>query len=78
MHVPSQFDEAQLQKVKQRPTDKELGQPPTKNEVRRALAKLRNGKVPGSSNILLDMVKAGRCNGAVFGDGLECCHIGMA
>ena len=31
---------AQLLKVKQRQTDEELGQPPTKNEVRRALGKL--------------------------------------
>ena len=58
LNVPSQFDEAQLQKVKQRPTDEELGQPPT---VRRALGKLRNGKAPGSSNILLEMVKVGKC-----------------
>ena len=62
LNVPSQFDEAQLQKVKQRQTDEEIGKPPTKNEVRRTLGKLRNSKAPGSSNILPVMVKAGRCN----------------
>ena len=62
LNVPSQFDEVELQRVKQRPHNEELGHPPTKSEVRRALGKLKNGKAPGSSNILPEIVKAGRCN----------------
>ena len=46
LNVPSQFDEVELQRVKQRPPNEELGQPPTKSEVRRALGKLKNGKAP--------------------------------
>ena len=63
LNIPSQFDEAELQRVKQRPPDEELGQFPTENEVKRALGKLRNGNAPRSSNILPEMVKVARCNG---------------
>ena len=39
-----------------------LAQEPSLHEVDRALGKLRNGKAPGSTNILPEMVKAGRGN----------------
>ena len=39
-----------------------LAQEPSLHEVDRALGKLRNGKAPGSSNILPEMVKVGKSN----------------
>ena len=40
--------------------DEDLGQVLTVHEVARALGKLKNGKAPGSSSILPDMLKVGR------------------
>ena len=45
--------------MRQRETDADLGTLPTSAEVAKALGKLKNGKVPGSSNILPEMLKAG-------------------
>ena len=55
----SQFDGAELAEVRKRKTDADLGTVPTSVEVAKALGKLTNGKAPGSSNILLEMLKAG-------------------
>ena len=59
LNVVSQFDKTELDEVKQRKTDTDLGTEPTSAEVARALNKLKNGKAPGSSNILPEMLKAG-------------------
>ena len=53
----SQFDGAELAEVRQRETDADLGTVPTSAEVAMALGKLNNGKAPGSSNILPEMLK---------------------
>ena len=49
LNVQSQFDTAELRKVKKRPLDHNLGITPTKLE---ALGKMKNVKAPGSSEIL--------------------------
>ena len=59
LNVRSQFDGAELAEVRQRETDADLGPLPTSAEVAKALGKLKNGKAPGSSNILPEMLKAG-------------------
>ena len=45
--------------MRQRETDADLSTEPTSSEVAKALGKLKNGKAPGSSNILLEMLKGG-------------------
>ena len=48
--------------MKQRPVAVELESPPCKLEIVGALGKLRNGKASGASNILSEMLKAGKDN----------------
>ena len=60
LNVQSQFTVAEIEKVRQRPCNVELAESPTKAELASALKKLKNGKAPGSSSILPEMVKAGR------------------
>ena len=55
----SQLDGAELAEVRQSETDADLGTVPTSAEVAKALGKLKNGKAPGSSKILPEMLKAG-------------------
>ena len=55
----SQLDGVELAEVRQRETGADLGSLPTSAEVNKALGKLKNMKAPGSSNILLEMLKAG-------------------
>ena len=55
----SQFDGTELAEVRQRETEADLGTVLASAEVAKALGKLKNGKAPGSSNILLEMLKAG-------------------
>ena len=45
--------------MRQRETDADLGTVPTSVEVAKVLGKLKNGKAPGSSNILPEMLQAG-------------------
>ena len=45
--------------MRQRETDADLGTLPTSAKVAKTLGKLKNGKLPGSSNILSEMLKAG-------------------
>ena len=40
----------------------QLGQPPSSEDANAALRLIKNGKAPGSSNILPEMVKAGASN----------------
>ena len=42
LNVQSQFDTAELEKVKKRPLDDNLGITPTRVEIRRALRKMKN------------------------------------
>ena len=62
LNVQSEFDAAELEKVRQRLCDDSLSSTPNALEVAKALGKLKNGKAPGSSNILPEMVKAGKGN----------------
>ena len=59
LNVRSQFDGAELAEVRHRETDADLGTVLASAEVAKALGKLKNGKAPGSSNILPEMLKAG-------------------
>ena len=59
LNVRRQFDSAEHAEVRQRETDADLGTVLKSAEVTKALRKLKNGKAPGSSNILPEMLKAG-------------------
>ena len=43
--------------------DEDLGSIPTARQVTRALGKLKNGKEPGSSNVLPEMLKVAMKDG---------------
>ena len=57
LNVWSQCDATAMEKVRQREVDEDLGSIPTAREVTQALGKLKNGKAPGSSNVLPEMLK---------------------
>ena len=57
LNVRSQCDATAMDKVRQREVDEDLGSVPTAREVTQALGKLKNGKAPGSSNVLPEMLK---------------------
>ena len=57
LNVWSQCDATAVENVRQREMDEDLGSVTTAREVTRALGKLKNGKAPGSSNILPEMLK---------------------
>ena len=48
-----------LEKVRQREVDEDLGKTPSSAEVAKALGTLKNGKAPGNSDILPEMLKVG-------------------
>ena len=50
---------SEVHNIRQRCVDGSLGQVPTLQEVAEAVSKLKNGKAPGSSNILPEMLKVG-------------------
>ena len=52
-----------MDKVRQREVDEDLCSVPTAKEVTLALGKLKNGKAPGSSNVLPDMLKVAMKDG---------------
>ena len=52
-----------MEKVRQREMDEDLGSVPTARGVTWALGKLKNGKAPGSSNALPEMLKVAMKNG---------------
>ena len=56
-------DATAMEKVRQREVDEDLGSIPTGREVTRALEKLKNGKAPGSSNVLPEMLEVAIKNG---------------
>ena len=59
LNVRSLFDLVELAEMRQRETDVDLGTVSTSVEVAKAFGKLKNGKAPGSSNILPEKLKAG-------------------
>ena len=62
MNVRSQYEPAEMEKVRQREVDEDLGKTLSSAEVAKALGMLKNGKAPGSSDILPEMLKVGRRN----------------
>ena len=46
--VRSQYQPAEMEKVRQREVDEDLGKTLSSAEVAKALGKLKNGKAPGS------------------------------
>ena len=62
LNTESQLIESELDQVKQRPCDESIGGLPDKREVKRPLGKLKNGKAPGCSCILSEIVRVGKDN----------------
>ena len=60
LNVNNQFDELEVERVSEREVDDTLGRIPSTSEVTKALGELKNGKAPGSSDILPEMLKAGK------------------
>ena len=61
LNIHGQYDNEELEKVKQRPLRPEIAKLPSKEEIEKAVGKLKNTKAGGSSNILPEMVKAACC-----------------
>ena len=59
LNVRSQYQPAEMEKVRQREVDEDLGKIQSSAEMAKALGKLKNGKAPGSSDILPKMLKLG-------------------
>ena len=62
LNIRSQFDEEEMDLVRQREVSETLGSIPQSKEVEKALSKLKNGKAAGNSNILPEMLKVSRRN----------------
>ena len=58
----SQYQPAEMEKVRQREVDEDLSRALSSVEEAKALRKFKNGKAPGSSDILQEMLKVGRRN----------------
>ena len=74
LNVQSSFNTIELSRVKQRRVRKELDDKPTEEEFVAALAKLKNGKAGGNSQILPEMVKTGCRSEAVLASLLDLVH----
>ena len=59
LNIMSEFDQSELDLVRQREVDDILASVPSATDVRKALSKLKNGKAAGSSGILPEMLKYG-------------------
>ena len=57
LNVQSQFDEEELVKTKQQPPREDMERRPSIVELKKALSKLKIGKVSRSSGILPEMIK---------------------
>ena len=58
LNLQSEFTLDELELVRQRPVTVDLTEPPSEEELERAIGKLRSGKAGGESGILPEMVKA--------------------
>ena len=58
LNLQSKFSLDELELVRQRPVRVDLTEPPSEEELERAIGKLRSGKAGGESGILPEMVKA--------------------
>ena len=61
LNIQSQFNQAEIEKARQRPVRLQLAEVPTMDELTDAIGKLKNGKAGGASGILPEMVKAACC-----------------
>ena len=71
LNVESHFNQAELDRVRQRPMRPQLAELPSLEELVEAVGKLKNGKASGSSGILPEMVKVA-CQDPDFLDRLLC------
>ena len=62
LNIQSFFDETQLEKAKQRPLREWMDELPLREEVEKAVRKLKRGKAGGSSGILPEMVRVASCD----------------
>ena len=62
-NVPTSYEPATVATIEQQEVCEDLADPPTLEELRQAVRRLRNGKAAGGSGILPELLKAG-------GDGL--------
>lgn len=58
LNLQSEFSADELGLVRQRPVRAEMSDPPSEEELERAIVKLSSGKAGGESGILPEMVKA--------------------
>ena len=57
MNIRSQYDEKEMDLLRQREVDESLGKMPKAEEIVKALVKLKNGKAAGNTNIHREMLK---------------------
>ena len=57
LNIVSQFDEEELRKVRQRPVRSHMAKPPTVEELKEAIDKLKSGKAAGQTSILPEMIR---------------------
>ena len=65
LNIHNEFNEEELERVRQRPLRSDLAELPSEDEVWNAVGKLRSGKAGGGSGILLEMVKVA-CSEEIF------------
>ena len=58
LNTQSSFNEEELREVRQRPPRPSMAEPPTEEEVVKAIGAMKNGKAGGHSGILPEMIKA--------------------
>ena len=58
LNTQSSFNEEELREVMQRPPRPSMAEPPTEEEVVKAIGAMKNGKAGGHSGILPEMIKA--------------------
>ena len=62
LNVNNQFNISEVERVCEREVDVTLGRVPSRREVIKAFGELKNGKAPGNSDILPEMLKVGKKN----------------
>ena len=71
LNIVSELDETEVEQTRQQPPRPEMADPPTFEELEKAISKLRTGKAAGLSGILPEMVKAACGNADFFNHLLE-------